>query len=302
MHLTTSFLQPCVQAFTSISGFLLLLLLFHRLIRNLLFLLSTFYSPLPSPSLNHRPLPLVYLFHPICSPHLPSVFGHQFLPSSRAAPDFICSPGIPFQLLARLLARLLACLLTHTIKCTPGRCSNFFYEMKFDAVLVQFFPTKISHFRSPFHGSEGRIRTHTHTHTRSTRRDTFFFFFFSRTEATRPIKAGKRSDFTMKRIRFPLHRGETRVKRTDTRPSTPSLEIRSSVVHSQIVIANLFNSPIPYRTSVGNKFIDSFVLTNETGRGWKMVGFDGNRTSLFATVYVCAYTRVYATLGKLVMN
>lgn len=178
MHLTTSFLQPCVQAFTSISGFLLLLLLFHRLIRNLLFLLSTFYSPLPSPSLNHRPLPLVYLFHPICSPHLPSVFGHQFLPSSRAAPDFICSPGIPFQLLARLLARLLACLLTHTIKCTPRRCSNFFYEMKFDAVLVQFFPTKISHFRSPFHGSEGRIRTHTHTHTINEARYFFFLFFF----------------------------------------------------------------------------------------------------------------------------
>lgn len=193
MHLTTSFLQPCVQAFTSISGFLLLL--FHRLIRNLLFLLSTFYSPLLSPS---KPS-LVYLFHPICSPHLPSASARP-VSSFSSPPDFICSPGIPFQ--------LLACLRTRSN--VLQRCSNFFYGMKFDAVLARFFPpsAKIFHFRSPI-----RIRTYTHA---VTGRDTFFFFPENRGHATH--KSRETVGFYDETYPFsPPSRGNARVKRTDTR-------------------------------------------------------------------------------------
>lgn len=125
-------------------------------------------DPQPSLSSFHllftSSLPLSCLpLSPICSPHLPSPSARP-VSSFSSPPDFICSPGIPFQ--------LLACLLTHTVKCVLQRCSNFFHGMKFDAVLARFFPpsAKIFHFRSP-----SRIRTYTRA---ITGRDTFFFFFF----------------------------------------------------------------------------------------------------------------------------
>lgn len=230
--------------------------------------------------------PFVHLISLLCSA---SFFLRLGLPLILFVPQVF-----PFN--CSLVCCLLACLRARS-NVRPRRCSNFFYEMKFDAVLlVHFFPTltKIFHFRSPSMDQKGGERIRTHTYTRDQRGAILFFsFFFFENRGHATHKSRETVGFYDETYPFsPPHRGETRVKRTDTRPSTPPLEIRSSVVHSQIVIANLFNSPIPYRTSVGNKFIDSFVLTNETGRGWKMVGFDGNRTSLFATVRVCGYTRI----------